>query len=88
MTAPIPAPPSAHLHHVHIFASDIDATVAWYVEMLGAEVAYDGTFGGARNAFVHVGHGRLNIYDQPPRGESGGTYHLSLIHISEPTRPC
>ena len=25
--------------------------------------------------FMHVGRGRLNIYDQPPRGASGGTYH-------------
>ena len=67
--------PSADLHHVHIFASDIDATVQWYREMLGATVAFDGDFGGARNVFMHVGRGRLNIYDQPPRGASGGTYH-------------
>jgi len=67
--------PSADLHHVHIFASDIDATVQWYCEMLGATVAFDGDFGGARNVFMHVGRGRLNIYDQPPRGASGGTYH-------------
>jgi len=67
--------PSADLHHVHIFASDIDATVHWYCEMLGATVAFDGDFGGARNVFMHVGRGRLNIYDQPPRGTSGGPYH-------------
>ena len=70
-----PKRPSADLHHVHIFASDMDATVAWYTEMLGAEIAYDGDFGGARNAFLHVGKGRLNIYDQPPRGVSSGSYH-------------
>lgn len=67
--------PTADLHHVHLFASDIDATVQWYCEMLGGEVAFDGDFGGARNVFMHVGRGRLNIYDQPPRGTSGGTYH-------------
>ncbi|MGK0168967.1 MAG: catechol 2,3-dioxygenase-like lactoylglutathione lyase family enzyme [Gammaproteobacteria bacterium] len=68
-------PPSADLHHVHIFASDIDASVAWYTDMLGARVAFDGDFGGARNVFMHVGSGRLNLYDQPPRGDTSGAYH-------------
>lgn len=70
-----PESPSADLHHVHIFASDINETVRWYVEMLGGTIAYDGDFGGSRNVFMHVGKGRLNIYDQPPRGCSGGAYH-------------
>ena len=63
------------LHHVHIFASDIDATVEWYCKNLGGAVAYDGDFGGARNIFMNIGRGRRNIYDQEPRGELSGTYH-------------
>jgi len=43
--------------------------------MLGARVAFDGDFGGARNVFMHVGTGRLNLYDQPPRGDTSGAYH-------------
>jgi len=68
-------PPPSHVHHVHLFARDLDATVGWYTEMLGAEVAYDGDFGGARNVFLLVGSGRLNLYDQPPREGAGGAYH-------------
>lgn len=45
------------LHHVHIFASDIDATVRWYEEMLGGVVAFDGEFGGVRNVFMRIGGG-------------------------------
>lgn len=64
-----------HLHHVHIFATDIDASVAWYCDMLGGEVAYDGEFGGARNVFMRVGSGRLHFYDQPPRDPGRGAVH-------------
>jgi len=63
------------LHHVHIFAADVGATVAWWRDMLGGEVIYDGAFGGARNVFMRVGRGGLNIYDQPPRGTRGGAIH-------------
>jgi len=65
----------AHLHHVHIFASDIAATVAWWRDMLQGEVIHDGDFGGARNVFMRIGEGGLNIYDQPPRGETSGAVH-------------
>ena len=67
--------PAVHLHHVHVFASDIDATVAWWCDRLGGVVAFDGDFGGARNVFMQVGDGRLHIYDQPPRGDTGGAWH-------------
>ncbi len=69
------AQPAAHLHHVHLFAADIDATVAWWREKLGGVVAFDGAFGGARNVFMEVGRGRLHLYDQPPRGTPGGAVH-------------
>jgi catechol 2,3-dioxygenase-like lactoylglutathione lyase family enzyme len=66
---------SEHVHHVHLFCSDIDGTIAWWCEMMGAEVAFDGDFGGARNVFMRVGSGRLHLYDQPPRGDTGGAVH-------------
>ena len=67
------------LHHAHIFASDITATVAWWRTMLGGEVVFDGDFGGARNVFMRVGDGRLHIYDQRPLGGShGAVHHLGI----------
>lgn len=63
--------PSASLHHVHLFCSDIDATVAWWRDMLGAKVAVDEELAGARNVFLTVGDGRLHLYDQPPRTQAG-----------------
>lgn len=66
---------TANLHHAHIFASDIDATIAWWRDMLGAEVAFDGEFGGSRNVFVRVGYGRLHIYDRAPRDTGRGAVH-------------
>ena len=64
-----------HLHHVHLFSKDIDAAVAWWQRMLNARVFYDGPFGGARNAFLKVGSGRLHLYDQPARDEARGPVH-------------
>ena len=70
---------TASLHHAHIFASDITATVAWWRTMLGGEVVFDGDFGGARNVFMRVGDGRLHIYDQRPLGGShGAVHHLGI----------
>tara|TARA_B100000902_G_C26831588_1_gene678946 strand:+ start:184 stop:585 length:402 start_codon:yes stop_codon:yes gene_type:complete len=69
------------LHHVHIFASDIATTVEWWKQNLGAQVSYDGDFGGARNIFMKVGRGRLNIYDQQPRGRTNGAYHHVGIRV-------
>jgi len=64
-----------HLHHTHLFCSDIEATIAWWCDMLGAEVAYDGEFGGARNVFMRIGSGRLHLYDQAPRDDGHGAVH-------------
>ncbi len=69
------------LHHVHIFASDASATVEWWRRNLQAVVSFDGEFGGARNIFMKVGKGRINIYDQQPRGKSNGAYHHVGIRV-------
>ena len=55
------------LHHVHIFARDIEATIAWWRDMLGGELVYDGVLAGSRNVFMRIGSGGLHLYDQPPR---------------------
>ena len=67
------------LHHTHLFASDLDATLAFYRRWFGAEVLADHIFAGARNVMVCVGDGRLNFYDQPPRGHGrNAIHHLGL----------
>lgn len=64
-----------HLHHTHIFASNVEATLRFWQDMFGAKVLFDMEIAGARNVMIAVGPGRINIYDQPPRGERGGAYH-------------
>ena len=63
------------LHHVHIFARDIEATIAWWRDMLGGELIYDGVLAGSRNVFMRIGSGGLHLYDQPPRDEGRGAVH-------------
>jgi catechol 2,3-dioxygenase-like lactoylglutathione lyase family enzyme len=63
------------LHHVHIFASDIERTIGFYTELLGAEVVLDAQLAGARNVFLRIGKGRLHLYDQPPKHPVRGNIH-------------
>lgn len=64
-----------HLHHPHLFASDIDATIEFYTHWFDAEVAWDGGVAGARNVFMRIGIGAMHLYDQPPRGEGKNAIH-------------
>jgi catechol 2,3-dioxygenase-like lactoylglutathione lyase family enzyme len=64
-----------HLHHVHLFSQDLDATVAWYKRAFDAEVHYDGDFGGSRNVFMKIGSGRIHLYSQPPHDNGRGAIH-------------
>ncbi|MFI9457049.1 VOC family protein [Amycolatopsis sp. NPDC052450] len=63
------------LHHTHLMATDIDATIAFWREGFDAEVVYDDVFAGARNVFLRVGAGHLHLYDQPPKILGQGTVH-------------
>jgi catechol 2,3-dioxygenase-like lactoylglutathione lyase family enzyme len=67
------------LHHVHIFASNIEATIEWWSGHLGAKVFFDANLAGARNVFLAVGTGRLHVYDQAPKdGGRGAIHHLGI----------
>ena len=67
------------LHHAHLFAADLDATLAWWQANLDARVRHDIEFAGARNVFVSVGDGRLHFYDQAPPGpRAGAVHHLGV----------
>ena len=63
------------IHHVHAFASDVDASVRFYTEVFGGEVILDAVMAGARNVFIRIGDGRLHLYDQPPRHAGAGSIH-------------
>ena len=56
------------LHHVHIFASNMERTLDWWERHLGARVLFDGDIANARNVLIRAGSGRINIYDQPAKG--------------------
>lgn len=64
-----------HVHHAHLFASNIDESLKFYQEMFGAEILADIIMAGARNVFVAIGQGRLHFYDQPPRDQGRGAIH-------------
>lgn len=70
------------LHHVHLFASDVDATIHWWSRHMDARVLFDGTLAGSRNVFLAVGTGRLHIYDQAPRDRGRGAVHHLGIRVS------
>jgi catechol 2,3-dioxygenase-like lactoylglutathione lyase family enzyme len=71
---------TARLHHAHIFASDIEATLGFYRKWFDAEVVADELLAGSRNVMVAIGDGRLNIYDQAPANATrgGGVHHLGM----------
>jgi len=52
-----------HIHHVHIFASDLNKSLQFYEGNFGGRVILDAEFAGARNVFMRVGNGRLHFYD-------------------------
>ncbi len=64
-----------HIHHAHLFSSDLEVTLKFYREMFGAEVLSDLDMAGARNVFLAIGKGRLHFYDQHPRDEGRGAIH-------------
>lgn len=83
----VPKTPPARLHHAHIFASDMDATISFYERFFGARVVSDEVLLGSRNVMVGLGDGRLNIYDQAPTNptRSGGIHHLGIQVKDLPT---
>jgi len=71
------------LHHVHLFATDVERTIAFWREHFGAVVMLDADFAGARNVFLRVGEGRLHLYSQPPKHPGAGTVHHLGIETDE-----
>jgi catechol 2,3-dioxygenase-like lactoylglutathione lyase family enzyme len=64
-----------HIHHVHIFASDLDKSIKFYEDFFDGKVILDTEFAGARNVFMKIGNGRIHFYDQPPKIPGRGSIH-------------
>jgi catechol 2,3-dioxygenase-like lactoylglutathione lyase family enzyme len=71
------------LHHVHLMASDIEASIAFWRDHFGAVAMLDAEFAGARNVFLRVGEGRLHLYSQPPKHVGQGTVHHLGVETDE-----
>ena len=63
------------LHHAHLFASNVDESIRFYVEMFGAEILFDLEMAGARNVMISIGTSKINFYDQPPKDSGKGAIH-------------
>jgi catechol 2,3-dioxygenase-like lactoylglutathione lyase family enzyme len=63
------------LDHAHIFASNLDATVAFFRTMFDAEVVWDDVVAGARGVRLQIGRAFILVYDQPPKAPRGGAFH-------------
>ncbi|MGI9597934.1 MAG: alpha/beta hydrolase fold domain-containing protein [Acidimicrobiales bacterium] len=72
-----PEPAPARVHHSHLMASDVDATIAFWRDCFGAVVVADEAMAGSRNVFLDVGGGRLNLYDKAPN-HRGPVNHLGV----------
>jgi catechol 2,3-dioxygenase-like lactoylglutathione lyase family enzyme len=75
-----------HVHHVHIFASNIEASIKFYEDFFGGKVILDLELAGERNVFIRIGNGRLHLYDQSPKNPVRGNIHhfgIQTDHIEE-----
>jgi catechol 2,3-dioxygenase-like lactoylglutathione lyase family enzyme len=64
-----------HVHHVHLFALDLEKSLAFYRNAFGVKVVLDESMAGARNVFMRVGTGRIHFYDQAPSFSGRGSIH-------------
>lgn len=68
-----------HLQHIHLFASNIDATIAFYTKWFDARIAWDGDYADARNVFMKIGIGAIHLYEQAPRALGrNAVHHLGM----------
>lgn len=64
-----------HIHHIHIFASDLNRSINFYKDSFDGKIILDMEFAGARNVFMRIGKGRIHFYDQPPKFSGRGSIH-------------
>ncbi len=71
------------LHHVHLFASDLEKSIQFYCDMFGAKVIFDRKMAGARNVLISIGTGKINFYDQRPKNQGRGVVHHLGIETND-----
>ena len=88
-------PVDVHPHHVGIFVSNIDTSIAWWEEMLGFKKMFENTFflpdyGDARMAWIKKDSFYIELYDFPglrtdnsEYWKTYGTKHISLYTKDE-----
>jgi catechol 2,3-dioxygenase-like lactoylglutathione lyase family enzyme len=54
------------LDHIHIFSSNLAATVEFFSRMFGATTVWDEEAAGVRNVRLALGNAFIQVYDQPP----------------------
>jgi hypothetical protein len=70
---------SLDLHHGHVFASNIEATIRRWCEYMGAKVFSMINWLVRGMSFSPWGRDRLHIYDQAPRDRGrDGIHHLGV----------
>jgi catechol 2,3-dioxygenase-like lactoylglutathione lyase family enzyme len=75
-----------HVHHVHLFASDINMSLDFYKTFFGGEIIADFEAAGARNIFMRVGTGRIHFYDQAPKNPGRASIHHFGIQTDDVER--
>ena len=63
------------LDHIHIFATDLSATVEFFQRMLDATLVWDEDAAGVRTLRLRLGNGFVHVYEQPPKAQRGGPMH-------------
>lgn len=64
-----------HIHHVHLFAANLEKSLDFYKEAFGGKIILDEDMAGARNVFMKIGTGRIHFYDQAPKYPARGNIH-------------
>jgi predicted enzyme related to lactoylglutathione lyase len=83
---PYGSPQRYHLQHIHLFASDLVATIDFYRTWFDADIIWDGDVAGARNVFMKIGIGAMHLYEQPPRDLGKNAIHhlgMQVVGIHE-----
>jgi catechol 2,3-dioxygenase-like lactoylglutathione lyase family enzyme len=75
-----------HVHHVHLFASDIEKSLDFYRTFFHGKIILDMKIAGARNVFMRIGAGRIHFYDQPPKNPGPGSIHHFGIQTDDVRR--
>ena len=63
------------LDHVHIFATDLAATLDFFGTMFEATLVWDEEAAGVRTVRLRIGDAFIHVYEQSPKAPRGGAMH-------------